>query len=376
MGTAVVLEGSDLERKSWMVEGLVQKASESIFAPYTGTTKDSIVYQENDISAGAGHTVVFDYNGNLSGKAVKGKSQATGKGEEKKKFSDKITVDKYRLVVDNGDAFDGVNINDRSITEHSDSREGLSDLFIRFKDQALIDAAQGNLGQSATHIIDIGATFSIAELEAITTTLKTGQGFDTGSKRRPPAAFKTEDGKKMWLFAVDSFMAGKLKSSTNYQSLVYNGDLRGNQNRAIQGVIGKLGNLVIVEWDVFFGETAAGASWGLDDSEIEIAGLRQYDVTNSVWTGQPTFDNEGNTTVKSRGLILGAGALQLAMGKMPDYKMETEDFESTSESAMEFWTEAKKAKMTAESGGDYKEAKVTGIDWSIVAVDCTIQTAV
>ena len=63
------------------------------------------------------------------------------KGEQKKKFSDKITVDRYRLVADNGDSFDAVNIGDLSISQHSDSRIKLGDLFTRFKDQALFDTA-------------------------------------------------------------------------------------------------------------------------------------------------------------------------------------------------------------------------------------------
>ena len=374
MGTNVVLDGSDLERKSWMVEGLIQKASESMFAPYTGTTKDAIVYQENDISAKAGHTVVFDYDGNLSGKAIKGKEQAEGKGEQKKKFSDKITVERYRFVVDNGDSFDSVNIGDLGTDEHSNSRSGLADLFIRWKDQGLIDSAQGNLGQAPTHIIDLGTTFTVNDLTDITTVLKTGKGFDTGATRRPPPVFKTESGQKMWLFVVDAAMAGILKKDSTYQSLVYNGDVRGNGNRAITGIIGKLGNLLIVEWDTFFGETAgvaAGASWGLGDTSIELAGLRQYDSVNTAWTGQDDFDE--TSTLRSRGLIFGAGALQLAMGKMPDYNMESFDHGIRTESLLETWSEVKKAKLVNESGGDYNSAKVAGVDWSVIAVDVTVQ---
>jgi hypothetical protein len=313
---------------------------------------------------------VFDFDGNLSGKAIKGKETAYGKGEQKKKFSDKITVDRYRLVVDNGDEFDGVNIGDLSINQHANSRAGLTDLFYRFKDQALIDAAQGNLGQAPTHIIDLTSTFDIDALTDIETKLKTGTGFSTGSKRRPPKPYKTMDGKKIWLFAVDAAMAGKLKKSDGYQSLVYNGDIRGNQNRAISGIIGKLGNLIIVEWDNFFGETADGDSWGLDDSEIEMAGLRQYDTVNEVWTGQTGFDDE--STLKSRGLIMGAGALQLAFGKMPDYKFQpSQDFGIKSESAVEFWTAAQKVKLTAENS-DYKQAKIADIDYGVIAVDLII----
>jgi len=370
MATAVVDMNSDLVRKKWLREGLIQGASKSIFGPYMGNSKDAIVYQANNLNASDGHTVVFDFDGNLSNRAIKGKDTAVGKGEQKKKFSDKITVERYRLVVDNGDAFDGVNIGDLSITQHSNSRAGLADLFIRFKDQALIDAAQGNLGQAPSHTIDLGSTFDINSLTDIETKLKTGTGFTTGGTRRPPEPFKTANGQKIWLFAVDAAMAGKLKKSAGYQSLVYQGDVRGNNNRAISGIIGKLGNLLIVEWDNFFGETDSGNPWGLNSSDIEVAGLRQYDVTNKVWTGQPRFDYSSD--LKSRGLILGAGALQMAFGKMPDYKWkESEDFGIKSESAMEFWMNVKKTKLLAENG-DYKAAKVANLDWGVVVVDVEV----
>jgi len=388
MGTAVVLEGSDIQRQSWMSEGLAQAASESMWGPYSGMSRDAIVYQKNDLSKGAGHTVVFDWKGNLSQRAVKGKEQAVGKGESKKKFSDKLTVEIYRLVVDNGDKFDGVDIGDMTINEHSDSRSGLADLFIRFKDQALCDAAQGNLKDNGgtaytpTHHLNLGTTFDINSLTDIETRLKTGRGWDaepitavTGGKRRPPEPFKTEGGKKIWLFAVDTEMAAVLKKSTGYQSLVYNADVRGNNNRSITGIIGKLGNLLIVEFETFFGNTAAGASWNMDDSDIEIAGLRQYDVTNSAWTGQAGFNHEGNTTILSRGVILGAGALSLAFGKMPDYNVETFDFKRRSESCVEFWTECRKTKLLAENV-DYDDAKIADVDWGVVTVDVQVQTVV
>ena len=369
--TGVVDIGSELERKKWMREGLVQKASESKFAPYMGNTKDAIVFQAKNESASDGHTVVFDFDGNLSGRAVKGKEQAMGKGEQKRKFSDKISVEKYRLVVDNGDKFDGVNIGDLSINEHSNSRSGLSDLFIRFKDQALIDAGQGNLTQTPTHIIDLTAgTFDVDALTDIETILKTGTGFSTGSTRRPPDPFKTEDGKKIWIMVVDAAAAGVLKKSAKYQSLVYNADVRGNNNRAIDGIIGKLGNLIIVEWDNFFGATDAGATWALNNTNIEMSGLRQYDTVNTCWTGQPDFDY--TSTLNSRCMILGAGAFQMAMGKQPDYKMEDYDFESKTESAVEFWMEVKKTKLTLESGANYEAAKITDIDYGCIVVDVRV----
>lgn len=380
--TGIVSLQSDLRRKKWMREGLVQAASKSFWSSMTSTSKDAVVFQANNENSGSGHTVVFDFDGNLSGQAIKGKETAFGKGEAKKKFSDKITVERYRLVVDNGDKFDGVDIGDLTINEHSDSRTKLADLFVRFKDQALFDAAQGNLNtlndgvQTPSHVIDLGTTFEFNSLIDIETTLKTSQGFSSGGVRRPLDPYRLESGEPVWLFIVDSAMAAKLRSDKQgYQALMASADVRGSGNRNIKGVIGKLGSLLIVEACHFFGRTAgSGAGFGLDDSEIEIAGLRQYDGANAataLWTGQEGFSYE-SATLHSRGLICGAGALQIAFGKQPDYKFqESQDFGIKSESAVEFWMEARKVHLKPETA-EYKQAKVSNIDYGIVAVDVQI----
>ncbi len=377
MTTAVVSLTSDLKRKRWLREGMIQAASKSFWSPLTGSTKDGVVYQVNNTSAKEGHTVIFDYSGNITGKAKKGKETAFGEGEAKRKFSDSITVERYRLVVDNGDEFDAVDIGDLQISQHSDSRSKLSDLFIRWKDQALFDAAQGLLGQAPTHVIDLGTTFTFDELTDIETTLKTSNGYDTGSVRRPLDVYTTKDGEPCWLFVIDAAMAALLRKDTNgYQTIMGRSDVRGNNNRNIKGVIGKIGSMLIVQADQFFGETATELpGWGLNDSEIEICGLRQYagaDPTTAPWTGQSTFDY-AHANLHSRGLILGAGALQIAFGKHPDYAWQpSEDFGITSESCLEVWMETRKCKLTAENEA-YKSAIIAGIDYGVVAVDVEVQ---
>lgn len=380
MTTAVLALTSDLKRKKWMREGLVQAASKSFWNTYAGNTKDSIVFQANNSNSGSGHTVVFDFDGNLVGKAIKGKNTAYGNGEQKRKFSDKLTVERYRLVVDNGDKFDGVDIGDLNINEHSNSRAGLGDLFIRFKDQSLFDAAQGNLGQAPTHIIDLGTTFTYANLLDIEKILKTSNGFTTGGVRRPLDRFKTQSGKPIWLFIIDAAMKNVLMQDatavTGFGATMQSADERGNNNRMISGVIGRIGQLVIVEAEQFFGSTTGTtANWGLDASSIEIAGLRQYagaDPTTAPWTGQSTFAYN-NANLHSRGLIMGAGALQCAFGKQPDYKFQaSQDFGIKSESAVEFWMDSRKTKLTAEND-DYAQAKIAAIDYGIVAVDLEVQ---
>jgi hypothetical protein len=376
MTTAVLSLTSDLKRKRWLREGMIQAASKSFWSPMTGMSKDSVVYQVNNTNAKEGHTVVFDFSGNISGKAKKGKETAYGEGETKRKFSDKITVDRYRMVVDNGDEFDAVDIGDLNITQHSDSRSKLSDLFIRFKDQALFDAAQGLLGQAPSHTIDLGTTFTFDVLTDIETTLKTSNGFTTGGVRRPMDPYRLESGEPVWLFVIDAAMAALLRKDTaGYQTLMAQGDVRGNNNRNIKGVIGKIGSMKIVVADQFFGATAGSTlGWGLNDSEIEISGLRQYDGADpatALWTGQEGFDY-ASATLHSRGLVMGAGALQLAFGKHPDYKWQpSEDFGITSESALEVWMNTRKTVLTAENT-DYKQAKITSLDYGVVAVDVAV----
>jgi hypothetical protein len=252
----------------------------------------------------------------------------------------------------------------------------LGDLWIRWKDQGLFDAAQGNIltqeegRQAATHSIDLGATFNYNTLIDIETTLRTSQGYTTGDIRRPLDLYEFNGGQPLWTIMIDSNMAAKLKKDTaGYQNIMKDADFRGSNNRLVKGYIGRIGALAIVEAPNFFGATLGDSNtgWGLDDSEVELCGLRQFDKTNGVWTGQDGFDYA--SALQSHAVVLGRGGLQMAMGKMPDYKFqESDDFGITSESALEVWCEMRKTKYKQESGKDYKQAKVAGIDHGIVTI--------
>jgi hypothetical protein len=383
MATGVVSITSDLVRKKWIREGLLQAASKSFWNPYTGMSKESIVYQRNDTNASEGHTVVFDMDGNLAGKAYKGKTTAFGKGEQKKKFSDKITVDRYRIPVDNGDEFDGVNIGDLSITQHSDSRAKLADLFVRWKDQMIFDTAQGAIGTAPTHIIQPGTAGVVtntwySELVDIEINLRTGKNMldsewdaanNTASSRAPLQPYTMADGRSIWLMIVDPHVAGQMRKDTSMTQLLREADNRGDSNRLIKGLLGRIGALHIVEAEMFFGQNAAGLSF--EESEVEIAGLRRYDIDANAWEGTSSF--VATNTLWSRSLILGKTALQVAFGKMPDYHyQESEDFGIKSESAVEFWTNCQKINLTAEND-DYVAAKRAGLDNGVVVVDCQTQ---
>lgn len=373
MGTGKVDFNSPIVRKAWMSEGLIQKAGESFWAPYKGKTMDSIIVSVNDISAGKGNTVTFDFDGNLSGRPVKGNTTAKGKGEQKKKFSDSLTVSDYRYVVDNGTKFDGVEIGDLSINEHSDSRVKLSDLWVRSEDQAYFDLAQ----QGAEFGINLGSDFTFDKLLDIEKVIKQGIGFDTTPadiiRRLPLKPFKISNGKPIWILAIDVAMKNALLKSAGAQSMLQAADVRGNDNRLISGVIGTVGNFLIVEAGDFFGETSGdiltNGYYNYENTGVEINGLRQYDSVNNAWTGEEAFDPQ--STLVSRGIILGAGAFQKANGMMPDYKYEGTDFDKFSESCLETWCAAKSTKLIAEND-DYAAGKVAGYNYGTVFVDLIV----
>jgi N4-gp56 family major capsid protein len=358
---------SDLKRKQWVAEKLLEKAPESHFAGLIGGSANSVVHRANNAQAKAGHTVVFDAKGDLSNKPVFGDDQSTGKGETKRKYSQTLTVDRYRAVVKNETEYDAVDAGDLTSAVHSSGMESLSRWYTGFKDQTIFDTLQGNLGTSSTHEMDLTATLDYNALLTLETAVKTGRGFSTGADRMPLTPVRLKGGRAVWLFMVDADMAKKLKQSSNFQTVAASADVRGEGNMLLNGVIGTIGNLMVMEVPNYFGETDSGSSWSIKNVGVEYAGLRQYDNTNSKWSGQTGFDSKPAGDLLSYGVILGANAVQLGMGKAPEYKFNEETLEGTSESQLETWMGVQKTNYTLETGS-VRKAKQTALDYGIIRV--------
>ena len=165
-------------------------------------------------------------------------------------------------------------------------------------------------------------------------------------------------------------MKNKLLKSSGAQSLLAQMDLRGNENRLIKSQIGTIGNFLFLDAGSFFGTTDGSilvdGYYEYENTGVEIAGMRLYDTVNQKWSGQTGFNQA--STLKSRGVILGAGAFQKANGLMPDYKYEATDFGKFSESCLETWCAAKATKLLAENS-DYADGKVSGYVYGAIAVD-------
>jgi len=379
-GTGYLDANSPLVRQGWVKEGLIQNAARSWWAPYTGNSGESVVYQRNMTGVAEGNLMNFDYDGNLVREMTLGREQLFGTGVEKKKFSSKLMIYDARLSVDNGTRFKNKAIGDLSIGEHGDSLRKLADLWVRHKDQAHFDAVQGRLnGIGNSHIFRPNKRASIGALLAtdvmtydflleISELLREGEGFAKGNKRLPLKPFSMKNGEIVWHLILDNAAFYQLKRDKRFQDLLSQADLRGENNMLFKGAPLQIGSLVLVTAPVFFGSST---SRKLGKVSPQIAGLRKIDETGK-YTGEDGFGEKGKV-IAARSILVGAGALQYGMGQAPDYNLEfSKDHKKTSESALEVYFNVQKTQLIPETD-DYEVAKVGNMDYGVIAVDTYVK---
>jgi len=375
--TAFLDYDSDLIRKGWVKEGLVQNAAKSFWAAYTGSTGGSVVYQKNMTSVTEGNNIIFDYDGYLTGEMALDREQAWGKGEGKRKFSGSLKIRRGRIPVNNGDKFNGKEIGDLSITEHGDSRRKLADLWTRHKDQAHFDSVQGRLDSlTNSHVFRPNDRATISAL--LTTDIMSydyilelsekmleGDGFAVGSKRMPLKPFQTKDGEDIWNLMLDNKAWFDLRKDDRWQDLVAQGDIRGLNNFLFKGQPIRIGNLMVTVAPIFFGVSTDRRA---GKTKPEIAGFRKLDE-DGLYSGEVGFGAVGEKIIACRSVLLGAGALQYGMGMEPNYNLEfSPDHKITSESLLEVWFNVQKTQLLPETV-DYDEARIGNMDYGVIAVD-------
>lgn len=383
-GTGMVRLGSDLERRKWVKSKMLEMSPQSFWAPYKGKDHNSIIMNVNNRKASEGNTVVFDMNGMLEGKPVRGTQTAEGTGENKKKFSSKVTIESWRWVVNNGTKFYQKAIDDLTIGQHSDSVRLLGKKWISASDQAFFDLAQ----QTSQFGMEIGyGDFNFDKLLEIDHMINTGEfpikPANVGIRPGLQPFRNDQNGEGTYLFVIDQHMKTALLHSTGAQSFFSGTDVRGNKNRLFTGVLGRIGSLVIVVAPVFTG-TSDGALvdadgyYNYDSTGVLSAGLRDCveESGTKYFRGTAGYNSRigslsGTKVRKSRGIILGAGAFQFSMGLDPEYHFNKTDFGKFSESCLEVWCGARATQIYAENT-DYKSTSVTGYNWGTAYVDLAL----
>jgi hypothetical protein len=164
---------------------------------------------------------------------------------------------------------------------------------------------------------------------------------------------------------VPSRVSRDLRADSNFVAVAAQGDIRGEDNRLIKGIIGTFGAFMVIEAQDFFGSSSSRL---IGKTSTEVCGLRKLDSAG-LYSGETGFASTPGQIVADRSLVLGKAAIQIGFGLMPDYKFKTsQDFDIKSESALEVWMNVQKTILTVENT-DYDQAKVGGFDYGVVCVD-------
>ena len=382
-------------RRKWIKDGIVNESLYSSFwTMFTGKSFQNPVYMVQDTKQDDGHTVIFNFRGTSDGPATKGDDRLYGNEEDKRMFSDQVTVNRYRFGLNNGTKYDAVTAGDLSLALHSDARKYLADQFIRWKDQACFDTLQGVAGSAPTHRVSFGTNaFDYNALLDLEAAIKTGD-FSEGTAntavasqwaaRAPIQPIKMKGTRPMYLLVGDSKALNALKRNAAFQRIAYTGDYRGqDKNMLLTGVIGTIGNFMLMEAPSFYGFNKANIGTGTHDynnTGTTHCGLRRFKASSTAdntlpapasWLGDSDFSTAGNEEW-TRCLIVGNGALQVAVGMEPEYYWQpSEDYGITSSSALATWMGFRKTQMKVELGDDYAQG-VAGIDYGMAAVDIRV----
>ena len=375
-GNKVVSYGSPLERKKWLKQGLDLVANENPWAPFIGTSSDSIIYNVNDLTAKPGQKIFFDFDNELSGAGTEGTEQLWGKEMTKMKFYDSMEVEFGRYGVKNPRKWDASVADAENLSDHTDSRTKLSHLWNVCRAQNITDNLQGmykapshmlrpknETNRSNMTAVTHGMTMDFLDDLMLAVKKSRGTYFTVGGTRYPLRPFKTDLGKAYYLVVMTDVQANQLRKDARFENIMRSADVRGNKNRLIEGSFGHIGNFELITMSDFFGKTDKLSHF---KSKVEITGLRNIDEAGH-FQGFSNFDD----TLKlfSRGLILGRGALKTGHGIAPDFILqESADYKIENRSAMEVIWGYDKTVLKADDE-DNVDAKLADMDWGVITYE-------
>lgn len=365
----LVGDASDLKRLEWVGTRLHQTRLTDPFAGLMGSDPiGSVIFTKTSVNAGRGNTVIFDYDGFLTGSGtVTGKTGVSGKGEVKRLFSDTITIDRVRIPVDNGDPFDARNVGRTDAERLQDSGTKLADALNFKRQQNFMDCAQGTLGPvTPSHVIRpngrtakgnlvAGDIMDLTLLQRISLAMTEGAGFDTGADRMPLLPYQLKNGRPVFLLYLDPIDMANLRKDSEWSSAVQTADTRGLENLFFNSKAMQFENLLLSELPRFSGDATI-----LDGSTLAGSAI--------IRPGARLFASGSGTIKHTRSFILGAGAMCYAKGTDPVVTTEVRDHGTFNESVLTVHHNMKRTRLTPE-GADYTPA-LKDIDLGIITIEC------
>lgn len=386
--TNVVDYNSPLVRKDWVKNNLGSLAQDQFFAPYVGGSENSMIHQVESEKSDAGHTVVFQTNGSLQGNFVKGDETLIGTGEQQLVFEDKIVVEEYRTAVNLGTRYDAQEINNLESNMHSYAITELSKLWNKAKDQMIFDSMQ----QGATDRL-VFNDFNYDTIAYINQAVSTGYGYvgidnkDTKRKQRLPLVpFNGVNyggsSEPLYILFVDQSVTTAFLTNTETKNLMSSSDVRGRDNMLLRGVIGRIGNILVVNAPSFFGYSSNNffdktrRYPNITETKIQFAGLRNYVGSDDTytplgWSGTADFKKNATKGNKlySRCILAGASAIQFGAGRSPEYTLEEFDHKHKAESGLSVICNAKPTILKSSNAEADYNVGITDNSFGMIAID-------
>lgn len=405
--------GSPLEKSRWINGNLSRAAMMSPLEMLMGDSKENVIWRNKSTNVNAGQNVVFNMLGFQTGGAVLDDETATDKAEKLRLFSDSVLIRQQRFPTELPSKYTASRVGRAELASAlaNEVMSGQSERFITNRDQQIFDQAQGlsvrpgsKAKDPATHTKFYDAsgnnTFGYAQLVEIDALIQNGSGaasYTIGGKRlplRPYRMMPVNAGSGLirpmpcYVFLVDTDLAAKILSDSQFIEIAANAGNRGDMNRLFKGYIGQVGSLIvckvppahgrinqsarITEIDSDNGTFSADASARpiqIQDSQesVEVTGLRQ--MKDNYWTGQDGFDSSTGALI-SRGCVLGASAFQYAIGMEPTFTQELVDGGNITKTFLNSWFSVQATKYQVElEGREYNDSIVGGVKYGIVNID-------
>lgn len=398
MGQTNVVNFHDpLIRQDWVKNRLGELKQNQFFAPYSSNSETSVVYNAKSEGAGKGHTVTFQTSGALEGNWVGGDTTLQGTGEQQLLFEDSITVKEYRTAVDLGTYYNAQEVDNLESNMHSYAIGKLGDLWNKAKDQMIFDVLQRGTTDRLCF-----SSFGFNTLYEVSHTINTGYGYvdmkDKSTKRpqRLPltpinlAFYGSQQTEPKYILFIDSAVETAFFTDMTTQNILAQASVRGEDNMLLSGVIGQMGNILVVRAPSFFG--ASKSNYFDENSgyanplgtKLVYAGLRQYygddaSFTPNSWTGTSEFatDRAGATKkLFSRCVLVGASAVQFGTGRAPFYTLERFDHDHKAESGLSVVTNAKTTILNSSNQNSDYSVGITRNSFGAIAIDVQIPDAI
>ena len=315
--------------------------------------------QQSELAATTNRMIARFAAPSIEGPIVGDGKELEGKGEKPITYHLSFDINRVVFVQQSVSRMEAADTGTQAYASVNDLMERLADRYMKWMDQAKTDMLQGGMKDDPlSHVIDFEDQFGYNELLALEEYLQTGQKpqvrnssgvaraltfSDPFVDRIPPSPFMVVNNKPYWLLVIDTKTRHKLLQSVPLQNILREGDVRGNGNRLLTGVIGTIGCLMIKEMPYAIGgKIRSNLNWWDqgDIEEVQIPGLRELDVNSEAettagripkWTGQPGFKAGGAKT--SMCLLLGGGCVFYATAASPRYETNSQQFRETWEAA-------------------------------------------